>query len=83
MGRPQRGLTYGPTLRTTRASKGPGNHCPLSFVAGTAPCSIDASAIALGLSAKLAGAIADAADGCKMPARQKHYRKALLKAAGL
>lgn len=57
-----------------------GKHCPLSFVAGTPPCSITKSAVALGLSLAMANRIADAADTISTNPR---LRGRLLKAVGL
>jgi hypothetical protein len=56
-------------------------HCPLSWVAGTDPCSIEASRKKLKLSKKQADRIATAAD-CIRPGTIR-LRKRLLAAAGL
>jgi hypothetical protein len=57
-----------------------GQHCPLSAVAGTSPCSIRDSRVALDIDAGLADAIASAADGDE---HDPLLRDRLLKACGL
>ena len=66
-------------IRLENETAFPVPHCPLSFVAGTEPCSTIASAHRLHMSRDLADRIAEAADNEGYPG----IRKRLLKAVGL
>ena len=56
-------------------------HCPLSYVAGTAPCEVMSSAKKLGLTQVAANNIAEAADG--YTTSNKTLRERLEQAVGL
>lgn len=71
----------GDILRARNVTTAGRAHCPLSFVAGTAPCEIYDAAAALGLNLGAALYIAGAADNDPMAGEDT--RRRLLAACGL